>query len=160
MSKNDIKYHTNAVITPEEMLSLAKTVGFGPHRTLERNKKAIKGSAFIATACYENKLIGLIRLISDGAYVLHIADMMVHPSFQKKGVGIRLLNSAIDYAKEKGIGTGDNFGEFTLFANLGAEDFYSKSDFISTPNGMVFADSESRRKMEQEVRQYWQSKRQ
>ena len=159
MTDMEVEYSTNDVISPAEMLSLAEAVGFGPHRSLERNKKAIKGSAFTASARYENQLIGLIRLISDGAYVLHIADMMVHRSFQKKGVGMRLLNSAIDYAKEQGIGTGDDFGEFTLFANLGAEDFYSKSDFISMPNGMVFANSEARRKIEQKVKKYWQSKR-
>ena len=159
MSELDIHYCSNDILEPEEMLSLAEAVGFGPDRTLERNRKAIEGSVFIATARCENKLVGLVRLISDGAYILHIADIMVHPSFQSKGVGSHLLNSAIDFAKEKSIGTGDSLGEFTLFANLETEDFYSKHNFAPMPNAMWFEDSDSRVEIGQKARQYWESKR-
>ena len=142
------------------MLSLAEAAGFGSDRTLERNKKAIEGSVFIATVRCKDKLVGLIRLISDGAYILHIADIMVHPSFQAKGIGAILLNRAIDFAKENGIGTGNNLGEFTLFANLETEDFYTKYNFASMPNGMWFEDSDSRVGIGQKARQYWDVSRQ
>ena len=86
----NISYQIDDRITPDEMMSLAEAVGWGRHRTLARNRIAIAGSRFIATARADRKLIGLLRLVGDGAYILQLADMMVHPSFQLRGVGRRL----------------------------------------------------------------------
>ena len=133
------------------MMALAEAVGFGPHRTLPRNERALDGSLFVGTARVDGQLIGLIRLIGDGAYVLHVADMMVHPAHQRKGVGSRLLQMAIGFARGIATGTGDTHGEFTLFAAANAESFYEKHEFMSVPNGMFLADSPGRRKVEQAV---------
>ena len=46
----EIQYKANDTVTPEEMQSLEESVGFGPHRNLERNRVALAGSLFIATA--------------------------------------------------------------------------------------------------------------
>ena len=75
----DIEFKPNDKVTPKEMQSLAESVGFGPHRSLERNRTAIAGSLFIATARHHGELVGLIRLVGDGAYILHMADLEVHP---------------------------------------------------------------------------------
>ena len=74
-----IEYKANDTVTPEEMQSPEKSVSFGPHRSLERNRTAVAGSLFIATARSNGGLIGLIRLVGDGAYILHHAGIAVHP---------------------------------------------------------------------------------
>ena len=68
----EIKYQANDGVTPEEMQSLEESVGFGPHRNLQRNEIALAGSIFIATARCEGRLIGLVRLVGDGAYILRV----------------------------------------------------------------------------------------
>jgi GNAT superfamily N-acetyltransferase len=146
-------------VTYQEMLSLAESVGFGPHRSLDRNKTALAGSIFVASARRDGDLIGLVRLVGDGAYILHLADLEVHPDFQRRGVGRRLMEMAIDFAREAKIGTGENFGEFTLFANVDANAFYEKLGFILTPNDMVLTDMESRGKTELELQKEWTKKR-
>ena len=103
-------------------------------------------------------MIGLIRLIGDGAYVLHVADMIVHPAHQRKGIGSHLLRMAIDFARSITTGTGDTHGEFTLFAAKSAEFFYKKHGFMSVPNGMCLADSPARREAEQAVIDRWAAK--
>lgn len=155
----EIKFIPNDAVTAEEMQSLAESVGFGPHRTLERNQAALAGSVFIATARCEGKLVGLLRLIGDGAYILHMADLEVHPDFQRKGIGRKLMEMAIDFARDAKIGTGGNLGEFTLFANVGADRFYEKLGFTLVPNGMVLTDSESRKKYELNFQEEWIEKR-
>ncbi len=117
----------------------------------------LQASCFIATARCDGRLVGLLRLIGDGAYILHIADLMVHPSQQGRGVGRRLVQLAIDYAVREGIGVGDGLGEFTLFAATGAEGFYRKLQFASLPNGMFYADCEERVQAAAETRQHWRS---
>ena len=66
---------------------------------------------------------------------------------------------AAAFAKETKVGSGDNLGEFTLFANTGADTFYEKLGFSLTPNGMVLTDTESRRKHELEFQKEWKAKR-
>lgn len=154
----DIEFIANDKVTAQEMFSLAQSVDFGPHRSVDRDQTALSGSVFVASARHNGTLIGLIRLVGDGAYILHVADLEVHPHFQKQGVGRRLLEMAIDFARESRTGTGESFGEFTLFANVGAEAFYEKLGFMLAPNGMVLADTDSRRKWESEFQKEWTKK--
>jgi len=155
----EIEYKTNDTVTPEEMQSLEESVGFGPHRSLERNRIALAGSLFLATARCKGQLVGLLRLVGDGAYILHHAGMAVHPDYQGTGIGRRLMEMAIAFAKEIKVGTGDNFGEFTLFANTGADTFYERLGFSLTPNGMVLTDTESRREHERRFQAEWIAER-
>ena len=155
----NIEFILNDRVTAQEMLSLAESVGFGPHRSLERNQTALAGSIFVASTRQNGYLIGLIQLVGDGAYILHLADLEVHPDFQRRGVGQRLMEMAIDFTRENRIGTGENLGEFTLFANVDADAFCEKLGFIPVPNGMVLTDTEARRKWELEFQREWTKKR-
>ena len=156
----EVTYSTGDRVSAAEMMALAEAVGFGPHRTLDRNERAIKGSLFVGTARVHGELIGLVRLVGDGAYILHVADMMVHPGYRRQGIGSRLVELAIDFAKGIGTGTGEELGEFTLFAAAEAEFFYEKHEFMSVPNGMCLADSPARRRAEQAEVDRWAGKRQ
>ena len=153
-----IMYTVNDTVTPEEMQSLEESVGFGSHRNLERNRVALAGSLFVATARHEGQLIGMVRLVGDGAYILHHAGISVHPDFQNKGIGRKLMEMAIAFAKETKVGSRDNFGEFTLFANTGADVFYEKLGFTITPNGMVLTDTEFRKKHELRFQEEWKKR--
>jgi len=155
----EIEYKTNDAVKPDEMQLLEESVGFGAHRNLERNRVALAGSLFIATARCNGKLVGMVRLVGDGAYILHHAGISVHPDFQRKGVGRKLMEMAVAFARETEVGSGDNFGEFTLFANTGADVFYEKLGFTLTPNGMVLTDTEFRRKHELQFQKEWKKKR-
>ena len=154
----EIKYKANDTVTPEEMQSLQESVGFGPDRNLQRNATALAGSVFVATARCDGQLVGMLRLVGDGAYILHHAGISVHPDFQRKGIGRKLMEMAVTFAKETEVGSGEDFGEFTLFANIGSDVFYEKLGFSLAPNGMVLTDTESRRKYELEFQEEWKKR--
>ena len=75
----NIEFKVNDTVTPREMQSLAESVGLGHHRSLECNRIALSGSLFVGTARDQGRLVGLIRLVGDGAYILHVADLEVEP---------------------------------------------------------------------------------
>ena len=150
-----IDYSTDKNITPEELFALAEIQGWGNDRPIERNDKAIKGSIFIASARHKDQLIGVLRLVGDNAYCLHIADFMVHTEYQGKGIGTHLLELSLEFARKQSIGIDDNIGEFTLFSTTIAEKLYEKHGFLSTHNGMVLATSEKRREIEEEFNKRW-----
>jgi GNAT superfamily N-acetyltransferase len=95
----------------------------------------------------------------NGAYILHIAGLSVHPDFQRRGIGGKLMEMAVTFARETKVGSGDDFGEFTLFANTGSDIFYEKLGFTLAPNGMVLTDTVFRRRHELEFQKEWKKKR-
>jgi GNAT superfamily N-acetyltransferase len=151
----EIKYSSRDKLNPQELFELSASVGFAEHRSISANKKAIAGSSFIATARHDNKLIGIIRLITDGGYIIHVADMAINPMYQRQGIGTILLRMAINYAKKLKIGTGKNLGEFSLFANTGSVEFYQNSDFSICPNGMTLTDDPIRKGFENNFQKKW-----
>lgn len=152
-----ITYSISDNVTPEEYYDLQKSLDLGweNHRTVKRNAIALQQSHFIATARYNNILIGIIRIITDGAYMIHIADMCIRKQYQQKGIGRKLLELAKEYAKHIKVGSGKTYGEFTLFANGGSLKFFEKNDFMLCPHGMILVDDDIRRKLELESQVEW-----
>lgn len=56
-----------------------------------RMEKMFKHSNLIVTAWYGEVLVGVSRTLSDFAYWSYLADLVVHPNYQTKGIGIRLI---------------------------------------------------------------------
>ena len=45
---------------------------------------------------YDNEmLVGIIRAVGDGYSVLFIQDILVHPEYQRNGIGTKLLDSML-----------------------------------------------------------------
>ena len=140
---------------PPELLALAEAVGLGESRTLERCATALELSLFVGTARVAGKLIGVVRLVGDGAYVLHVADLLVSPAAQRRGVGTQLMQLAVGFARESGVGTGDDMGELTLFSTRSGREFYGRLGFVEVRNGMCLADTEHRRSEEALLARSW-----
>jgi len=102
-----IKYIIKGKITYKELQNLFKEMDsvkgerFWAHdifhyswRTKKQEEIALKKSTFI-TARINKQLIGLVRLVDDGVYDFYVAEVMVIPSLQGKGIGKELINSFI-----------------------------------------------------------------
>lgn len=96
-------------------LSLADSVWPGKY-DLEKTQNALQKTINI-TAYNENRLIGCIRILSDGYYFGTITELLVLPGHQNKGIGSKLLNLAKDHTP-----TLLYFG-----AQPGVEAFYEKN---------------------------------
>lgn len=91
-----IYYLTNTPIKTEILTKLYNSVGWSAY-TDEPDKmdKLLEGSAFYISAWKENELVGLIRSVSDHASIAYIQDILVHPDFQRKGIGRQLMISLL-----------------------------------------------------------------
>lgn len=79
-------------LNAEDFITLANSVWPGNY-DLEETQKALKRTINI-TAYAENRLIGCIRILSDGCFFGTITELIILPEFQKKGIGSKLLNLA------------------------------------------------------------------
>lgn len=81
-----------AVYKEAEILGLYTSVGwtnYTDNPTMLKN--AYLNSLNIYGAYVDDKLVGIIRAVGDGFSVLFIQDLLVHPDFQRNGIGTLLL---------------------------------------------------------------------
>ena len=106
-----------------------KDKAFGSVSYRETAKIALEGSRYVIHVEIDGETIGMARLISDGGLVNFIADMIVTPCHQGKGLGQRIMERVMDYI-DKNIPTGGQT-MIGLFAAKGKEGFYQRFGFSS-----------------------------
>lgn len=120
----------NGEASGEEISKLRESVGWRPLK--EKFNKVIKSSYMTLSIRNENgELIAFLRVISDGEIHAYIADFVVHPQHQNKGIGSKLLEKAIKLLQEKEI----EFIELTFKDdNL---NFYERAGFEINLSGQI-----------------------
>ena len=66
----------------------------------QQTQKALNSSLYTVIAVENNQTIGMGRLIGDGLYYM-IVDIIVHPAYQKNGVGSQIINMIIKYVDDE-----------------------------------------------------------
>jgi len=112
---------------------------------LDKNKakeilKKIKQNTnhIIYVAVDDNKIVGSITLlveqkfIHDGGFVGHIEDVVVRKDYEGKGIGIKLVMSMLEHAKEK------NCYKTILDCKDDVKQFYERIGFKHESNGMRY----------------------
>jgi GNAT superfamily N-acetyltransferase len=124
-------------ISIEEFNIFRKSVGWNE---IEYNLalKSIENALFIVTAIIDEKIIGLTRVSGDGGYTVFIADVIVLPEYQGKGIGKKLMVKAMDYIENDFLQNGQE-AFINLMSAKGRESFYNKFGFNTRPNDKVGA---------------------
>lgn len=80
-----------------EILPLYRSVGWSNYyERPEMLQKAYAGSLCILGAYENDKLIGIIRAVGDGHSVVFIQDIIVHPEYQRQGIGTKLMQVMLE----------------------------------------------------------------
>ncbi len=112
-------------LTYEEYMDVAASVGWktSSKRLIE---KSLKNS--LTVKYVENgEVIGMARMITDSGYFAFLADVVVKPVHQGKGIGRLMIENLLDRLK-KDLEEDESMMVQLLSAN-GKENFYSKFGF-------------------------------
>lgn len=118
-------------ISVEDYNFLRKSVGWKEVESSQA-QTGIANSTFLIAAVENNRIVGLTRVISDGGYIAFIADVIVLPEYQGKGIGKTLVEKAIDYI-ESNLKEGQ-WVTVNLMAAKGRESFYERFGFAKIPS--------------------------
>ena len=84
----------------EEYKLLCESVGWGDVINFEAAKIGLKQSITGVVVFNENsEVIGMGRMVGDGAIYFYIQDVVVVPKYQKSGIGTEILNKLCEYIK-------------------------------------------------------------
>ena len=81
----------------DEILQLYTQVGWTAYTedmpALERGYK----NSLLVLAAYENEeLLGIVRVVGDGATIILVQDILVYPQKQRQGIGTSLLKAVLE----------------------------------------------------------------
>lgn len=118
-------------ISLEEYLTLREKVGW-KKLTDKQATQALANCLYKVKAVDEDgQVVGMGRVVGDGAVVCYIQDLIVIPKVQKLGIGsmiIQKLKAYVEAVREKG-----STMMLCLMCAKGREPFYEKHGFIQRP---------------------------
>jgi ribosomal protein S18 acetylase RimI-like enzyme len=89
-------------------------------RAPERLRIAVERADLALVAVQDDEVVGFVRTMSDGAFAVYIADILVLPKHQGQGIGRNLLAAVLDHYPL------ETFHHQVLIAERDAEGFYRR----------------------------------
>ena len=110
----------------EPVVELLRASGMNrPVDDMNRIQRMLEGADLILTAWDADRLIGLVRAISDFSWTTYINEVAVHPNYQRQGIGRELLERVFATSSE---------ARYVLHSVEGAEGFYERLGFLPLVN--------------------------
>lgn len=116
----------------QELIALYDAVGWTAYtRDPEVLEAAVAGSTHVVTARYGEELLGLARVVSDGASIAYLQDVLVRPELQREGVGRQLVKAAMEpfeHCRQKVLLTDDEPRQRAFYESLGYVEIRDHAD--------------------------------
>ena len=93
-------------------------------------KEALANSLYSVAAVANKKVVGIGRVVGDNGLYFYIQDLIVHPTYQSRGIGREIMRMLLDYINRRA-----KKGAFIgLMAAKGLEDYYKDFGFLPRPD--------------------------
>ena len=115
--------------SPEVYLALFETTGWNHEyqATAEELGRALDNSQSVVAAYDGERLVGFGRVLTDGSLHAMIYELIVHPDWQRQGIGGRILGELIQWCQAARI------RDIQLFCARGKRAFYESRGFVARP---------------------------
>lgn len=125
----EIAYETCGVVGDEELNALF-AAAWPDHRHRDFAPVLERSTCWV-TARTDRDLVGFVHVAWDGGQHGFVLDTTVHPEVQRRGIGRRLVHSAVEHARAMGMAW--------LHADSDPElaPFYASCGFTSTTGGVM-----------------------
>jgi N-acetylglutamate synthase-like GNAT family acetyltransferase/uncharacterized glyoxalase superfamily protein PhnB len=127
----DVRINPTAPTWPE-LEALIRAVGWDRFTNFETAPHVLSVAKFSVTAVVENRVVGCAFVTTDGAGFYYMRDVIVHPDWQRRGVGQALMQTLMGRVRAEvperslvGLFTGENLN-----------DFYADAGFRGPANGL------------------------
>ncbi|GLI27633.1 N-acetyltransferase [Agromyces rhizosphaerae] len=107
----------------EALVALYDAVGWSAYTAApDVLVRALAGSLRVVTAWRGDRLVGLARIVGDGATIAYLQDVLVHPDHRRSGLGSRMVAAAFapfGDVRQQVLLTDDEPGQRAFYESLG-----------------------------------------
>lgn len=96
-----VRLETNPPVTNEDLNTLFSSSWTG-HKFIDFARELREALAYVC-AYADGRLIGFVKLGWDGGVHAFLLDTTVHADYQRRGIGRRLVERALEVARERGL---------------------------------------------------------
>lgn len=111
--------------TPQEYRALCVAVGWEQAINFEAAPASLARSLYHVVAADGERVVGMGRIVGDGAIYFYIQDVAVHPEYQHRGIGHMILTDLMAYLRRHAPAK----AFLGLFAAGGTHSFYRRYGF-------------------------------
>jgi ribosomal protein S18 acetylase RimI-like enzyme len=115
--------------TTGEYLALCAAVGWEPFMNADAVPASLAGSLYHVVVVHAGQVVGMGRVVGDGAIYFYIQDIAVHPDHRRRGLGGAIMDHVIAYLRRQA----PPRAFVGLFATTGTEAFYRRYGFQGGP---------------------------
>jgi len=119
MKNYEIKYNINA----DDYMLIREEIGWNK-LNIDQVKKALNNSMINISVYVDNQCAGIGRIVGDNVLKGMLTDIMVHPKYQKKGIGKIIVTKLIE-SLDKIVNIGESF-QLEASPTKGNREFYIK----------------------------------
>ena len=124
-----MRFEENGSISPTSLADLRESVGWNRMENCYQNTRI---TSYFHIAVYDgNLLIGFIDCISNAVTDAYIQDLIVHPDYQKKGIGTQLMNRMISHLRKQ------NVYMISVIYDAQLSSFYQRFGFTQMLSGQL-----------------------
>jgi GNAT superfamily N-acetyltransferase len=87
----EVNIEIGGAIAEDEVIALYRANEWSSAERPHELMAALRGSHSLVTARIDGELVGLGNAISDGHLVAYFPHMLVHPDFQRRGIGKKMM---------------------------------------------------------------------
>lgn len=121
-------------ISVQEYLDIRGKVHWKP-LLQKQAQMALHNSLYVIGAYDGEQLVGMGRIVGDGAVICYIQDLIVIPDYQREGIGSKILNALITYVKNLRMENSQMM--LCLMCAKGREGFYEQHGFCGRPTNTL-----------------------
>ncbi|MEJ2621002.1 MAG: GNAT family N-acetyltransferase [Candidatus Thiodiazotropha sp.] len=122
----EVRIKINDSIEENEVVELYQANGWSSAEKPKLLLLALENSHTLVTARIDDKLVGIGNAISDGYLVVYYPHILVHPAYQSKGIGSKIMQAMQSIYKE--------FHQQMLTADINVIEFYKTVGFEPAVN--------------------------
>ncbi len=132
MTPSNISFRDDILPGLEPVLALYRDAAWTAYTSQPLQlRAAIRASSYVASAWNGDELVGLARTLSDETTIMYLQDILVKGSFQRQGIGRKLLQMCLDryaHVRQFLLLTDDSPQQKALYESMG---FTNTQDFKS-----------------------------
>jgi len=128
----NITYEINPTITSTQFIEILNSSTLGKRRPIDdidTINGMINNADILITAIHNNKIIGVVRAVSDFNYCCYLSDLAVHSKYQNKAIGKMLISKVQEQLNNK--------CKIILLSAPNASEYYPKIGFTQHNSAWV-----------------------